>query len=812
MLRHLLFILFFLSSFFSYSQSASIKGFIFGADSLSHLTSVHIYLEHTEYNTTSNPSGYYHLKNIPEGTYKMKIKQLGYQTISQDVKVEKNEDLNLNFVLTESITSLPEIMVITRGYAGIKDIPGSVQYLSKKELQKFHYTDINRSLNSIPGIHIQEEDGYGLRPNIGLRGTGVERSSKITIMEDGVLMAPAPYSEPAAYYFPTTGRMQAIEVIKGSSQVKYGPFTTGGALNLVSTQIPDQFAGELSLSAGSHGNKNLHAHAGNSHDHYSYLMETFHYSSDGFKQLDGGGKTGFDKKDYLIKFALHTHRDADLYQSLTFKLGQATETSNETYLGLSNEDFELNPYRRYYASKEDLMQTEQQQYSATHLLKPSDHFEIKTVVYFNNFKRNWYKLDKVKNASAAKIGIAEILDDPEKFQQEYAFLRSPGNLGHALIIKANNRSYFGKGIQTQASFQFQSSHVAHKLDIGIRYHQDEAERFQWEDEYILENGITKLSKSGTPGSESNRVAQTAALAGFISYKINYKKWTLTPGLRYENMHLKQDDYGKSDPNRTGQQLIFKENKVSVFIPGLGANYYVNKNLNVFMGIHKGFSPPGVQNETEAEESTNYEIGLRYKNKLINLESVVFLNDYSNLLGSDLAASGGGGTGDLFNAGEVITKGIEFSLAYDIRSNLPNSNFSIPVLLTYTLAQSTFESSFKSSFEDWGIVEKGDEFPYLAKHQIFLEIGLVYDKFSVSATGKFNDRMRTTPGQGNAEKYEFIKSHLVFDASLHYQLHRNLKLFSTATNFSNAVYVVASRPAGLRPGLSRTLNIGLSAQF
>ena len=119
--------------------------------------------------------------------------------------------------------------------------PGSSDVVSSIELKRFNDNDINRIISRIPGVYIQEEDGFGLRPNIGMRGTGVERSSKINIMEDGVPISPAPYSSPAAYYSPTAGRMHAIEARKGASQIKYGPNSTGGSLNYVSTPIPEKF-------------------------------------------------------------------------------------------------------------------------------------------------------------------------------------------------------------------------------------------------------------------------------------------------------------------------------------------------------------------------------------------------------------------------------------------------------------------------------------------------------------------------------------------------------------------------------------------
>jgi Fe(3+) dicitrate transport protein len=87
-----------------------------------------------------------------------------------------------------------EIIQIFGSTNALDTAPGSGHAISEEQLEDFEFDDIHRVLQSVPGVYIREEDGYGLRPNIGLRGATSERSSKIALMEDGVLLSPAPYS------------------------------------------------------------------------------------------------------------------------------------------------------------------------------------------------------------------------------------------------------------------------------------------------------------------------------------------------------------------------------------------------------------------------------------------------------------------------------------------------------------------------------------------------------------------------------------------------------------------------------------------
>ena len=691
----------------------------------------------------------------------------------------------------------------------VRNRTGSAYFLSPQDLQQFGYTDMNKVIRAVPGVSIVEEDGFGLRPNISIRGTSPERSSKITLMEDGVLIAPAPYSASSAYYFPTIGRIEDVEVLKGSSQIQYGPYTTGGAINMVSKQIPNDFSGDVRFTYGNYNSKSTEASLGHSTENFGFVTQFFNYNSDGFKSLDGGGNTGFDKNDYLGKVRLNTDYDAKIFQSLTLKVEFSEEASNETYLGLTQDDFEANPYRRYLSSAEDKMDTEHKQIQIDYLIKPLENLKIRATAYQNKFSRNWYKLNDV--TVTEKVSIGDVLETPEDFPLEYEAIASMNDTDNDVFgVKANNRDYESKGIQAVANFTF-GENTFNDLEVGLRYHEDYEDRFQWVDKYAIQNQEMIRTTVARKGSDSNLINSAEAIATYVLYKLTWNKLTITPGLRYENMTLKKKDYGKNDSDRTGVALSTRENMVDVVIPGIGANYKFSNDLSIFGGVHRGFSPPGNQDGSDPENSMNYELGGRFNFAGITGELVGYYNDYSNLLGSDLAATGGTGSLDLFNAGAATVKGIEFILNYDFLRNR-SGNLRFPVTFSYTLTDTRFDSDFDSQVEIYGKVSKGDQIPYIPENQFNITASLESERFQLSLSGRYTDEFRTQAGTGTIPENFKIGSNFIVDAAARYFYTPRVTFFTNLMNVLDNEYEVARTPAGLRPGAPFMINAGVGYSF
>ncbi|MDG1712326.1 MAG: TonB-dependent receptor [Woeseiaceae bacterium] len=703
--------------------------------------------------------------------------------------------------------------IIIVGYPA--DVSGSAHVLDKEELSIFKASDMLRMLRSVPGVYIQEEDGFGLRPNIGIRGSGIDRSGKIAVMEDGVLIAPAPYTASSAYYFPTARRMSAIEVLKGPSAVAVGPRTTGGALNMVSTQIPDEMgmSGELDFRAGNHDLTDTHAYLGNRGERFSWLVETVQQHTNGFKELDGpagldNGDTGFDIQDYMVKMQYDTDSSADLYQSLRVKLGATQQTSNETYLGLTDADYKVNPYRRYAASARDQFNGHHEQIQLSYIVDNNDNWRGEVTVYDNDFHRDWFKLQKIGGKSQSAI-----TSDPITNAAAYAILTGAvTSADDAIVLRHNNRFYNSKGVQGKFSYDFDMSGMDTTINVGFRVHEDYEDRKQREDKFRMENMGLATTTLAAPSSKTNRFSKSEVTSFFVSADMIMGNLSLSPGIRIEELDNVRYDYSTSDPLRTEGPTKTKRRSEDATIMGIGAMYKLNDDLRLIAGVHQGYQPPGAGSIAKAEESVNFEFGARATLNDSMFEIIAFLSDYDNIVGTVTASTGGtADIGSQYDGGAVKVQGLEIGASRSITSS---SGFEIPISLQYTLtSKAEFETSFESSFDGWGTaVVKGDRLPYMPKSQLRATIGVIGESMSANLSANYASEVRALAGQGGIPGNQLIDARWVLDAIANYKVNENVSAYVKIDNLLDEVYLAARRPAGIRPGMDRQISVGINIQL
>jgi Fe(3+) dicitrate transport protein len=721
---------------------------------------------------------------------------------------------------------LDEVKVVG-SKSNVKDIASSAAYIDSTDIQKNSYDNIDRVLRKVPGVYTREEGGSGLFPNISIRGVDPGRSTKVTIMEDGVLTAPAPYSAPAAYYAPTTGRMAGIEVLKGSSQIRFGPQTTGGVINYLSTAIPSQEEYYLKATYGTQGELRNHMYFGNTlhldSGNLGFVVENYDRRNEGFRSINetvdfrnGDEENGLKNTEPMFKMSYEPN--SEKYQRFEFKFGYTKRQVNETYLGLNESLFNEDAFQRLSASRFDKIDTEHFRTYLRHFYEMSDKTNIVTTAYGNHFFRNWQKSHDCRSTASS---LSTCISDPTG----QALLNGTG--AGTFRLRNNNRNYYLYGIQSLVTHNETIGSTKHKFSAGARYHYDQIRRFQFNEDYTQDSNGAIISRSdGEPGSAGNRRQKTTALALNLEDKIQYGKWTFNPGIRYEHLWQRFQRFApESEQDR--------KRNYGVVSGGGNASYALNENQNVFGGVFRGVSLPTPSGATktgsdrvEEETSLGYELGTRYTRPEHGflVELVGFWTDFEDLVVSDISGAGGVLDGTTSNIGEVTSRGIEFQVQYD-PSVSRGWSFQNPWYFTMTYTNAEFTSSAASgSIGDEGIfsgAQDGNEVPYIPDVQFALGTGFQFEKFSINVDGQYtaetfgsaSNVSTETDLSGTADpRFGLVDDIFILDVSMGYQFNPNVKAFTNFRNVTDQTYIASRLPHGIRAGAPFQMFGGMEFHF
>ena len=696
---------------------------------------------------------------------------------SQSLYAEESAQLSAN-----STIDVPRVDVIGNQEQLLKT-PSSATIIEQEELETSHVYTTNEALRKVPGVVVRDEEGFGMRPNIGMRGLNPTRSTKVLLLEDGIPVTYAPYGANESYYHPVIDRFSSIEVLKGASQIKFGPLTAGGVINYITPNAPQEFKGHVSITGGNRDYLNTKINVGGN----GMLFDYTHKQGDGARD-----NTHSNIEDVNFKITKGINED----HAITLRANWFTESSQVSYSGITQREY--NPF------KHDDFETTRYGLSATHDWQINTNAILTTNLYYSYFDRDWWR--QQSNTTANNISNFGV---PASGCATLANARISGlatNGDTCLGNQGRLRTYNTYGVEPRLSV----THAWGELELGAKAHFEDQERKQ-------KNGTSSAARDGTLSENNER--QTDAYSGFVSNRFDIGQFSITPAVRYEHI----ENTRKNGRTATVTTPTKGDDTLHEWIPGIAVAYNPHERLTVFAGVHEGFAPPRTEDliggtggsvDVDAEESTNWELGFRAKpTNALNIEATAFYNDFDNLIAVGSVASGN----TTLSQGEATFAGVEFAGKYDFDNGLYSR-------LAYTwLPVAEQDAPFRQVTNNpltnnliAGGSAKDNRQPYAPKNTLTATLGYKINNWdmqleAVHVCGQYADFAETQSPTADGQRGQ-IASYTIYNAAVNYKMPAyKTTLFLVGKNIFDKDYIV-DRTRGILTGTPALVQVGARYDF
>jgi Fe(3+) dicitrate transport protein len=693
-----------------------------------------------------------------------------------------------------------EVRVIGSKPDSLQRIPGSGTVITQKEIQRANPQDVGEMLRRVPGLEVRQENGGGLRMDVGIHGLDPGRSRHVLILEDGVPVSLNPYAEPDMYYGPPIERMRGIEVVKGSGSILFGPQTIGGVINFLTLTPEDRQHAVVDAEGGTLGYMRGLASYNDTFGGARYVIQAFHKRGDGFRS------EAFNSTDVFGKMAFDTSERGEA----TVKLGFHDDSTDSDDVGLTRAMYQANPGQPTLAPYDHLY-LRRYEASLIHEQRFSDTTKLRTLVYGYITDRIWRRQDylrcpsNVQQADGSEQtfscdalmpagGYDRVVGDPRFPSAAIAFATTDTVL---------DRDYQVAGVEPRLEHRAETGPLGHTFDLGARLLGETAH-------YQQRTGSRPTTYAGTLDFEERH--RTIAFAGYLQDRIAFRDNLLvTPGVRLEHAEFHRL------VTRQADQDVFSagDSSVTGVIPGIGM-IAGTRRAHVFAGLHVGWAPPrivdaispkGVPQQVSAEQSINYEVGARVTpTKWLHVEGTGFLTNYQNqvvvnttamALSNPLAAE------SVLNAGNTRHIGVELAGVWGV-GKLLGWRPAVDVGLRYTFVRATFVDQPYA----------GNLLPYAPEHNLNMnldvedESGLGGQIAYLHVSEQYTDGPNTV-AEDTTGRVGLMPAYNVLDLNAHYR-HKptGLTLRVTVKNALDDLYITARRPEGIFVSGFRLVMVGL----
>lgn len=660
-----------------------------------------------------------------------------------------------SFAQSSDVLKMPSMQVVGSEQDAISRQTGAVVIVDRQEIQRIQPTSTEDVLRRQPGINAKTEEESAIVSNIGIRGLSASESKSL-VLEDGVPVAPGLFIGNDRYYNPRIQRMDGIEILKGSSSLRYGPSTIGGVINYI-TKTPDDGVG-VSARVGSWNTREASLEAGGRNDAgnaFAGLVAT-HARSDGWLDRD------YEMTDLMFKAGIAPNEN----HNLGVKLSWHENDANISYRGLFLGDYRAG--KTYNPAPDDYYLTDRKAIDVNHEWHLSDRATLNTLAYWSELTRDYWRYGVDTPASNAA-----------------------GRWVYTDSVTGNNRTFDRYGIESRLSLDHDLFGWVNEAEFGVRVMKEEAD----------DRRIRATRTEDRSGINDRHIIDSAeSVAGYVQNRIVFNdRFSVTPGVRVESYEQERRVKTQDDASATTRN--------TEVLPGIGATYQLIPEAQLYGGVYKAFSPASngvaldglADQKLDGERSVNYEFGVRGASGVIHYELTAFYMDFRNQVvtgNSDPNLSRS-------NAGETEHYGLEAALGANL-----GGGFSVDSNLTWVPVSEFSTGEFE-----------GNRLPYAPEYIANLGLHYVQGQFASSLTAHYRgeqfgsaDNIKAIPAgaEGGIWGGE-MSSYTLYDLTARYQVTEQFGLQAAAKNLTDKRYITGLRQ-GIYVGPERSFEVALNYNF
>lgn len=657
---------------------------------------------------------------------------------------------------------LPTIQVIGSQDDAVSKIPGAAVIVDQEQIQQFVPTSTEDILKRVSGVYVKPEEESAVVANIGMRGIS-SADYKTLILEDGVPVAPGLFVGNGRYYNPRVQRMDSIEVLKGSSALRYGPSNIGGVINYRTKQPQDGALVDVSIGSWETYKTTVELGGSSPNKDSNFGAILSWAKSDGFMDK------GYEMKDAVIKAGTAIGDN----QWLGVKFTHYENDANISYRGQFLNEYHAK--KKNNPAPDDWFLTERNSFDINHRWNINADTELQTLVYWSEMNRDYWRYGI--NGAASQAAGRWIYTDS---------------------VNGNNRTFERIGAETRLVAKHTLFNIPSEAEVGLRLMNEKMDD-------VTINAKRATPRTGTIAKDTKDSAKSVALYAQNRLDIT-DQLSVTPGLRVERYEQQREDKQKSESVKTSNTEV---------MPGLGFTFQLVPAVQLYGSVYKAFSPAlngdslsGMKDQKlDAETAVSWEFGLRGQQDIFKYELTAFRMDFDNQIipansNSDFQTTNGGKT---FNQGLEGAISVELENGFDMFANV-----------TWVA-----DAEFKGDrFNKNGTLKSkdGDRVPYTPEWVANLGFGYTYaglrTQLSANYTGsQFTDDLNTKPITENTSGFFTgkINGYTTVDLTSRYTLNDQIEFYGAVKNLEDKRYIASLRQ-GIYVGPERSFEAGVRYRF